>query len=314
MMVCQKAAEAGGVPPELLQLLDKYQCFLLLGSVAPDLPAIWDKASDYLSKGLPGVHGHHWSDRFHDASTQADGKTPFKTNMVVEHVFANLNELADREADACLVWILGHIGHIVTDVVVHPVVALAKEQALQSGRYKDSDPVHQQIEIVIDCHTALQQKGYEIHGSHFLNWITDVRLPKNAGAFAQTMRLWANGIKAAFNEDADPTWWYETYEKALSAVNGVRIQFRGYTYPELKGISDVDKHEFFDSPLIPPHGAGLRAPFMPAIFDRAVANVRKFWIDAWKCRQAKTSLKGVIPDWNLNTGMNRDTKKENDLW
>jgi hypothetical protein len=312
MMVCQKAADMGGVPPELLRLLDRHHGFLLLGSVSPDLPAIWDKASDYLAKSLPSVHSHRWSDKFHDASTLADG-TVFKTNMVVEHVFANLDELAPNEAEACLVWGLGHIAHIVTDVVIHPVVALAKAHALASGRYKDSDPVHQQIEIVIDCQTANHQKTYEIHGSHFLEWITNVQLPKNAGAFAQAMRLWANGIKAAFHEDADPSWWYRTYVESLSAVDGLRIQFRGYTYPQLSDINAVDRLEFYENPFIP-QPPNLRAPFMPDVFDRAVTCVRKFWVEAWNRRQERASLVGVLPDWNLNTGENRDTKKENDLW
>jgi hypothetical protein len=317
MMVCQKAAETGEVPPDLLTILDRYQCFLLLGSVSPDLPAIWDKAEEFAAKNLSGAQSHDWSSRFHDGVCKTNGVETrrLKTNKVVEHVFANLGQLTGNDADACLVWLLGHIGHIVTDVVVHPLVGMTKNQVIKSGRYQDSDPVHLQIEIVIDCLTAEREKTYDISGSRFLNWIQDVELKKNSRAFDQTLRLWADAIKASFGEEADPRFWYQTYRAAIAAVNDLPIQFRGYTYPKLPDISAQDKKDFYDQPNVPPPPPpDHRAPFSPDVFDRAVNWVRKYWGEVWQRKLQNADLTGVVPDWNLNTGENRDTRKENDLW
>jgi hypothetical protein len=109
-LVCQAAsdpkfAETLGfaISTTLRDLLIEYQDFLLLGSVGPDLPAIYDK-----------VASEKWSDAFHNGAT---------TNATVLNAYSDLK--AVQCMDARLAFLLGYVGHMVTDAVIHPIVGLA---------------------------------------------------------------------------------------------------------------------------------------------------------------------------------------------
>lgn len=103
VIACQMASGSQLLSKELRVLLNNDHCFLLLGSVSPDLPSIWDK--------LPLLPGE-WSDKMH----RGPG-----TNRGVIEAFHRFQAVSDD--DPGLAWLLGYVGHVVADVVVHPVVA-----------------------------------------------------------------------------------------------------------------------------------------------------------------------------------------------
>ena len=169
MLVCQSAGEPGYIPPDLLQLLDKHQCFMLLGAEAPDLPAIWDN-----------VDTDGWSERFHSGP---------RTNSVVIAAFNDLR--SQSVADGRLAWLFGYVGHIIVDVVVHPVVHLAMQK-------RSGTTVHRECEMTEDSLLFKQLKSYDLKSQNFLDWLEEVTSARNRATFDQTMRLWASKLEQCY--------------------------------------------------------------------------------------------------------------------
>jgi hypothetical protein len=285
MLVTQWASEPRYLPHDLVQLLDKHQCYMLLGSVSPDLPAIWDN-----------VDKDGWSEKFH--------RDP-KTNGIILAAFEDL--LSRSAADGRLAWLFGYAAHLVTDVVVHPVVARAKQ-----GR--NNADIHQEIEIDQDALTFFQLKTYDLKTLDFLDWLEEVHSAPNRATFDQTMTLWSDKVSQCYKTSADCALWYWTYVHAVDAARWFPFKFRNFTYQPAAKISTQDKSDFFlKVPL--PTATPSTGNFLDHVFDRAVHKVRERWSMMWDCWTQRKPLGSlVIPDWNLNTGTNCDTGKAEDLW
>lgn len=316
ILVCQHASKDETLPEPLRKLLAANPSFLCLGAVSPDLPAIWDRAEAYLGKGLPGQHSHEWSDRFHE---QDKPPQPTATNLVVMKAFAAIRLLPDDERRlASLAWLFGYAGHIITDVVVHPVVRLAKEQVLKDGTY---DPgfaprLHQVIEVVMDTLLVKSLEGKEIEETPILPMLAAVEDSQNQVAHDQTMAAWSYAIHAAYGADADPGFWCSTYIAGLKVAKSSKFQFRGYTYPKADKIVTKDRESFYDQLLLPNDDAG---DFESKVFALAKRRVVKRWAalwDLWLTNDDGTGIggKNVVANWNLNSGANYTTNKLNDLW
>jgi hypothetical protein len=286
VIACQMASGSKLLPRELGKLLNIHHCFLLLGSVSPDLPSIWDK--------VPLPPGD-WSDKMH--------RDP-GTNKVVIEAFHRFQAVPDD--DPGLAWLLGYVGHVVADVVVHPVVAAIK--AAHPGKN-----IHQIIEIHQDALCFKEVKHYDLKKEFFLEWLAECDSPKYGAAFDQTMSVWETALKKAFGSEPSCKTWYTTYLGALHAASAVSLQFRGYTFPQVSDISEQDKKNFYTDVILPlpqkPTGS-----FRRVVLKHAAEKIAEVWKAVWDCRKNGGNIAAVVPDWNLNTGENRDTGKENDLW
>jgi hypothetical protein len=298
ILVCEQASKSATLDEDLRHLLETNACLRSLGAVSPDLPAIWDK--------LPVVGGGNWSNRFHTINDTREKKIP--TNLVVEKAFAEIRSMKDDKARfAGLVWLLGYVGHVVTDVVIHPVVRQCIKQATSQG-VSDGGVLHQRVEIVMDTMLvrALLKKE-EVADAPVLNWLENAnRDPERA----QVMAAWSKAIREAYGESADPALWYKYYVDALSIANDSPFQFRGYTYPQFADIPGFERTMYYDDLVLPNDTLG---PYT-GVFNLAVAKVADRWSTVWNRWTSGADLKGVIPNWDLNSGQNYTAGIEHDLW
>jgi hypothetical protein len=286
VIACQMASESRQLSRELRQLLNQHHCFLLLGSVSPDLPSIWD--------ALP-FGSDNWADKMHDAD---------RLNNVVKEALTELHAVPDT--DPRLAWLFGYVGHMVADVVVHPVVGAV--QAKRGGKN-----IHQIIEIHQDALCFKEIKHYELKKEFFLDWLKECDAPKYKNQFAQTLALWERALEKTFGGEPDCRTWYNTYINALHLAVNIPFQFRGYTYPEISHISAQDKKDFYTEVLLPLPNAP-KGSFRGIVLERASVNITEVWKALWECKKNGGNVTDIIPNWNLNNGRNRDTGRERDLW
>jgi hypothetical protein len=298
ILVCEHASKLATLDENLRHLCETNDCLLFLGAVSPDLPAIWDR--------VPVLGGGDWSDRFHTINSTGAARIP--TNVVVEKVFAEIRSIEDDEARlAGLVWLLGYIGHMVTDVVIHPVVRGCMKQAIAEG-VTDTSALHQRVEIVMDTMLvkALMNKE-SVADAPILHWLQNAaRDPERT----QVMLAWSKAIAATYGESTDPERWYSSYVDALTMVKSAPLQFRGYTYARFSEIADFERRLYYDQMMLPNDTVGPYAD----VFDLAVAKVAERWTTVWEKWTAAADLDGAIPNWDLNSGENYTDEIEKDLW
>jgi hypothetical protein len=293
MVICEFAADPskassvgrGPLPAELTTLLNDNHCFLMLGAVSPDLPAI----SDFIWK-------RNWSDAMHGG--------PF-TRTIVD-LFAQSFNCTAASRDAILAWLFGYVGHIVADAVVHPVVNVAMADVKIQG-------IHQEIEICIDSLLYDEKKHGDLQLVPYLDGLRACR--KSPEAFAELMDLWQKCISTAEPSfDGDPVEWYGTYLAGFHAATTMAPPdaaanlhfihtFANYVYQPVSAISDKDRTRFYNHvaiPIAPGHGS-----FVQDVFNRALGHLIDIWGEMWK----RVPVKGSIGNCNLNTGADTHTYK-----
>jgi hypothetical protein len=238
---------------------------------------------------------------------------------VIRKTLAAIRLLPDNERRlTSLAWLFGYVGHVLTDVVVHPVVRLAKEQVLKDGTYdpKFAGSLHQVIEIVMDTLLVKNLHGKEIDEAPILPMLAAVEDSKNRVARVQTMAAWGYAIEAAYGAKADPAFWCSTYIQGLDVARSFPFQFRGYTYPRAQDIFAKDRECFYEQLMLPNDDAG---DYQSKVFALAERRVAKRWAalwDLWITNDDGSGIgaKNVVANWNLNSGMNYTTGNANDLW
>ena len=292
-LVCQAASDSKFVetlgpalPTALRDLLRDYQDFVLLGSVGPDLPAVHDKFAS-----------ERWSDEFHNGAT---------TNATVLNAYSDLK--AVHCMDARLAFLLGYVGHMVTDAVIHPIVGLANPTK--------NSTVHRECEICQDTLLFKARLKSDLTRAAFIDWLERCK-DDDPGVFDQVMAQWERAIKKAYptfpNESKT---WFTYYTDAIEVAEGFPLKFNGYTYQEASKISASERSTYYDNVLVPVP-EGRRGNFYDEGFIRSVRNVLKVWLPLFQRYLDPANhnpINDLVPRWNLDNGTNMDTQKPNDLW
>jgi hypothetical protein len=292
MLICDSArddSEAARLglpklPPELTQLLEDNRCYLLLGSISPDLPAISDQ-----------IWSQKWSDEMHDG----------RLTRIVVDLFDQSFKCSSGARDAILAWVFGFVGHIVGDAVVHPIVNLIK---------KDRN-IHQEIEICMDSLTFWEKQKKDLQSVPYLDGIKGCR--KNPAVFTELMDLWQKCITTVVSGfDGDCVEWYGTYLAGFhvattripaGAATHLHCLVGNYAYRPAKEIDASDRADYFEHiplSIAPGHGS-----FMKDGFDRAVGHLIDIWQKMWLRVPKQATINLVVPECNLNVGTDPHTNK-----
>ena len=124
-----------GLSNNALIALADYSSFIELGSVSPDYPylAIMEKHKK-------------WADLMH---------VEMKTKSFILKGIEEVNAIKDEEDKGrAFAWLCGLAGHIVTDVVIHPVVEL------KVGTYEGHEAAHRNCEMHQDVYIYKKITGY----------------------------------------------------------------------------------------------------------------------------------------------------------
>jgi hypothetical protein len=294
MLICEAASDptiaakfSVNLPSALRQILAANHCYLLLGASSPDLPAI----SDVLG-------GSNWSDRMHNGNL----------NRVPVQIFSELKAAGCR--DARLAWLFGYVGHIIADVVVHPVVRLAIAR-------RGGANVHRRCEITQDCLLFKDIKTFDLTVADFFGSLKECRSDENKKVFGDAMALWAkclNACGASFHGDCAD--WYTSYVTTIEfATELPRLIFYNTIYPSVDEISQDDRRDFYDDVILPVP-ANEHGTFRGIVFELAVKRLVAVWKQMWDCLVATdpSGIGPLIQDWDLNSGQNRTTQTNFDLW
>jgi len=295
-VVCDQAkANKDKLGKDLWQLLNKYYYFLFLGSVGPDLP--------YLSYETGNVN---WADVMHYE----------KTNSVFETGYAVLKtswtaRTANEEAK--FVWLMGYLSHLVTDATIHPVV-----QAIV-GPYAQNKDKHRICEMTEDSVIYNIHRNGDIRYTEFSEMIGFCGESK---VFDKVMDFWKDQIILNYsekNEEPHPSRWFTTYKEAIDLAEGgstlvaifrhigIGEDFIYKTRDEIEEETLSDNYaKYFEKTRLPGNKVGT----FTDVFQKTVDNVLVAWKSAYDNLISNTQFTGLIKNWNLDTGVDMDSKNQ----
>ncbi|XPV70187.1 MAG: zinc dependent phospholipase C family protein [Halarcobacter sp.] len=286
-----------GLSNDSLIALEEYTTFIELGSVSPDYP--------YLA--FTEKH-KKWADSMH-----LDMKTKSFILKGIEEVKAIEDEEDKRKAFA---WLCGLAGHIVTDVVIHPVVEL------KVGPYEGHESAHRNCEMHQDVYIYKKITGYgDISETEQLslfgkecshNGDTD-KLNKVISSVWGKMLEELNNEEYLTNKPEFDTW-HSRFHTLVSTVeetqNFPTISRHvigldgGIIYPKSE---EVNIEEYIENLEVP----GNKTMHYDDIFNKAVSQVQQTWkvLDEAVYGNGNSHLE-YFADWNLDNGKTSSDKLE----
>ncbi len=278
-----------GLSNDAIIALEDWLTFTSLGSISPDYP--------YLA--ISEKH-KKWADLMHLGM-----KTKSFILRGIEEVKAIEDEEDKRRAFA---WLCGLAGHIVSDVVIHPMVEL------KVGTYEGNEAAHRNCEMHQDVYIYFKETGYgEIseteHLSSFAKECSDNgdtdKLNKTISLVWEKMLEELNSDEYLTNKPEFDTW-HSRFHTLVSAIEETQrlpsisrhiIGFDGgMIYPL---FDEVNKKEFIENMEVP----GNTTMHYDDIFDKTVTQVQLTWkvLDDAVYGDKTTHLE-YFADWNLDNG------------
>jgi hypothetical protein len=264
--------------------------FVQVGAVSPDMPNLT-------------LGQREWADRMH---YEAIGS--FMARAVGK--LLRLKSAGPQvEFDLCLAWTMGFVAHVVSDVVIHPIVNLVV------GPYVLNQDEHRKCEMAQDAYIFKKYMKTELVDSEYC------RILPPGSALTAVFPFWESVLVDNYPGHGQPSTasWYESYLGLLSVAAGLGSQvpavFRhagastGYFYEKTTAFRPGDAR-YFTSLRIP--GSSAPADF-DQVFARTVERVVAIWgqiladLEAGDAQNCLSYLK----DWNLDLGVDQGRL---DLW
>ncbi len=297
MIVDEGKSREDSLGTALWQFLNKYYMFLYLGAESPDLP--------YLS-----LSGKEWADAMHYK----------KTNSLVISGFEALSRvwLYKTPADEIkCAWLLGYVSHMVADAIIHPIVNAIV------GPYEENKTEHRICELTMDSLIFHAKKHIDITYAEFSDALKFCNYSEH---FPDLMGFWRTQLQSNYPEiddEPDPSFWFETYTKAIDAIEGgstVTAFFRhlgaGGNYIYLTSEEIINEHAencrkyYLEVKL--PEGTGT---FSSDGFEKAVANLVKIWKGLYDgLSGAGLQISQLVKNWDLDTGGDSDVNGVMTFW
>jgi Zinc dependent phospholipase C len=285
------------------KVMTKFQHFVLLGSVSPDYP--------YLAYKITGVdYKVSWGDILHNVRTA--------TNVSIGLRFIRAE--ADKGSDNFLMklaWLMGYYSHVMTDVVVHPVV-----YRIIGGPYTEKGDEHTRCELVQDSMLCFLLKSKDAYNSYFLK---SLGMCSDESAFTLDMDpthkvikkpvadFWKKILKRNYpyhynKEEPNLDAWHRSFLKFMPfAIKGQyifgKLPVDPYlTYKKFKDISQEDRDRNFYKIDLPDKRYG---DFRTEVFSKAIDTVVKGWdkmLDGLTDPSALMAFEGSLNKWCLDDG------------
>ncbi|MDY0050990.1 MAG: zinc dependent phospholipase C family protein [Aliarcobacter sp.] len=285
-----------GLSNDALSALADYSSFIELGSVSPDYP--------YLA--ISAKH-KKWADLMH-----LEMKTKSFILKGIEEVKAINDEEDKRRAFA---WLCGLAGHIITDVVIHPVVEL------KVGTYEGHEAAHRNCEMHQDVYIYKKITNYgEISETEQLSLFgKECSNNGDKDELNKTISLvWGKMLEVLSKEEylvnkPEFDTWHSRFHSLVSKIEETQnfpiisrhvIGLDGGTiYPKFEEV----KKEFIENLKVP----GNKTMHYDDIFNKAVSQVQL----TWKVLDEVVFGNGIIhleyfADWNLDNGRTSSGKLE----
>lgn len=300
-MAAEKARDAitGDSAISKSYLLDLYWPFVIAGSVAPDYPYLVLTSGD----------AHEWAGRMHHTRTRDTLRAGFST----------LRSTMDAdERDIAAAWMLGYLSHVITDVVVHPIVNRIV------GPYEQNKKAHRLCEMTQDSQIFMEVKGVEITEGEYIDHLRDISDPADSNKIHPVVeRQWQMMLKDVHQDFYDGTnldinGWQGSYISKLDTVDeriifaNIRrfVEDEALFYRRSTEIPDGDREKYIKSVPLPGGGA---QPYMD-VFEKAANKVEEGWRTVLTDLVSAPDTGGMggagalmaddwVKDWSLDKGI-----------
>lgn len=302
--LCMDSKVLNGIPnltPAMKRALSVYLNFVELGSVSPDYPSLTLFSGN--SAGWANVMHYHKTLDFVWKAVRWIYKMDYKQNDALKRI----------------AWIFGYTAHVITDLVIHPVVNL------KVGPYKKNKRKHRLCEIHQDVYIFHKVHGKEITRAEYFKdpGISSCSQKGNRKKLFQNVSdLWKICLpsfrKTEFTYNAkldrptkypNPDLWHKNYIKMIDGVaeEGGKLlplikqiaEGQGVVYPALKNLD----HRYIDS-LSTPEGNMT----YDEIFQCAQEKVKNAWSELGKALDTGDPGYFTIPNGNLDNGRDESNK------
>lgn len=281
--------EALGISNSGIIALEDYLTFTSLGSVSPDYP--------YLA--LTEKH-KKWADLMHLA---------MRTQPFILKGIQEVKAIENKEEKfKAFAWLCGIAAHIVTDVVIHPVVEL------KVGPYEGHETEHRNCEMHQDVYIYSKITGYgEIYQTeHLSSFAKECSHNNDTDKLHETIAsIWGKMLEELNAEEYTsnaPEFdkWHSRFHALVSTIeesqNLPSISRHvigldgGLIYPK---SNEVNQEEFIENLQVP----GNVTMHYDDIFNKAVLQVQETWkvLDEAVYGNGNTHL-SYFKNWNLDNG------------
>jgi hypothetical protein len=277
--------------------LRKYLNFCELGAVSPDCPQL----------KLPDLSAAAWSQVMHH------GKTADIVRQAVPLVFAM--DWRRAATQQCIAWLFGYVGHLVTDMTVHPVLNL------KNGTYAEHPRTHRVCEMNQDVYIFHQRGLGEVTKAEYLRecGIGTCSTTGDARKLAPAVaRLWTKSLKAVQSakqtpkpatpkpaKPPEPDEWYHHFVAILDKFveEGGRLprflrgflESEGLVFPEIENV----RREYLRN-LPTPLGETLD---YDELFERVQANLKRTWRELGLALDLGQPELFTLPNGDLDSGL-----------
>jgi hypothetical protein len=240
--------------------LYRYLEFIELGSVSPDYP--------YLALGSKHKY---WADYVH---------VKYRTSKIIVKAVKQIRKIKDKkEQRKAFSWLCGFVGHIVTDLVIHPVVEL------KVGTYLGNEKEHRICEMNQDVYIYKRLRMGDIGATeHLKSGISTCNHKNDTNLIYKPIKkIWEEMLK-----EADPKRfktnkpnidkWHKSFNKIVNISEEGQNLFalarhvavgQGLTYPI---YDEIDK-QYIKNLKVP----SKSTMHYDDIFDKALADVLESW-------------------------------------
>jgi hypothetical protein len=262
--------------------LRKYQNYLELGCVSPDLPYL--KLADRVQ--------NRWADKMHHQHV----------GDMIRALIRQVQHTRGEEQDKLFAWVSGYLSHVIADITIHPVIEK------RVGHYAANKLQHRLCEMHQDAY-IWQRMGLGEIGSR-------ERISNSLGSCIngddkqKLDRLithhWEQALRDVFNlsywhSEPEIDAWFRGFKKVVDLVEDQYRLFPfsrhvaallGLTYPTVDQIDLSFIHQ-----LHTPHGLAS----YDKVFNLAVANIQHYQQQLAAAVYADGRV-DLFLNWNLDTG------------
>lgn len=296
--LCQEGSRLESIPnltSPMRHALRTSLKFCELGAVSPDCPFL--KKTDKSAEGWGNVM-HYW-------------KTADFVRRSVPYLAGQ--DITTPDNQKCLAWLFGYTAHLVTDLTIHPVLAVKGNV----GEYKGHEREHRVWELHQDVYIFHEKKKQQPTEAEFLRscGIADCGDEADRGMLHPAIaRLWRHCLDGTSLQDIrmdatipstppDPDGWFTHYVLLIDKVaeEGGRIPLRskfeheGLLYPDLKDLNP----KYIENVKTP---SGVTIHYKQ-LFEKAVENTARSWADLALALTDRVQDRFALKNANLDTGL-----------
>jgi len=292
MTIVEEAIKAFPVDKSLGKILRENKNFLILGSVSPDIP--------YLSHLAGG--GFTWADIMHY----------YRTDGIVKNALHSLSvaKVKGKIWKCQFVWLLGFVGHLVADATIHPIV----ESIVGPYTDDDTNSNHRECEMIQDVMLFKLVKNLELSAAEYTDLLKSCSQNPSLKKVADFWAIHAkincptfgncptDKIIESYIRELDVAEGGNTFAKA-SRHFGLNYVYR--TYSEIVKNSSELVTKYYSNVQLP---NGLIGSFQKDGFEYAVKNLVAIWSKIDRSFFSTENIINIIPNWNLDTGIDQETE------